>query len=240
MKDADIKFLAKGRATQIKFRMNEQDFECICLYAPSQSDTVSTKFFENLFNTLSPTEDSENRIIIGDFNTTLDPTLDRKNNSIKYQKIRTSKLINDFTLDNSLVDPWRTSHPDRREFSWENTRSASRIDYALISAHLYHHLTEASYSTPPVKTDHKAFTLGIRLGKFKTGQGYPKVRNTLYSDPEFINKVNDMITQTTTSHPDTTAENLLDLILFNTSTIAAQHIKGNKRNADQQPELSEP
>ena len=155
VREEDIKFITKGRATQIKFNMNEQNFECVCLYAPSQSDTVSTKFFENLFNTLSPTEDSENRIIIGDFNTALDPTLDRKNNTIKYQKIRTSKLINDFALDNSLVDPWRTSHPDRREFSWENTRSSSGIDYAIISAHLNHHLTEASYSTPSVKTDHK-------------------------------------------------------------------------------------
>ena len=45
VKDTDIKFLAKGRATQIKFRMNEEDFECICLYAPSQSDTVYTNFF---------------------------------------------------------------------------------------------------------------------------------------------------------------------------------------------------
>ena len=106
--------------------------------------------------------------MIGDFNTTLDPKLDRKDNSIKYQKMKTSKLINDYILENSLVDPWRTSHPDRQEFSWRNSRSASRIYYSLISAHLYHHLTEANYSTPPVKTDHKAFTLGIRLGKFQT------------------------------------------------------------------------
>ena len=123
------------------------------------------------------------------------------------------------------MDPWRTNHPDRQEFSWGNTRSASRIDYSLISAHLYHHLTEANYSTPPVKTDHKAFTLGIRLGKFKTGKGYPKVRNTLYSDPEFVEKIIIMITQTLNPHTNPPAENILDLILFNTSTIATEHVK---------------
>ena len=102
------------------------------------------------------------------------------------------------------------------------------MDYSLISAHLYHHLTEANYSTPPVKTDHKAFTLGIRLGKFKTGKGYPKVKKTLYSDPEFVEKVNTMIIQTLDTHTNHPAENIMDLILFNRSTIATEHVKETK------------
>ena len=112
--DNDVRFLVKGRATHIKVKLNEEDFECICLYAPSQSDTVSAKFFETLFNTLQDSDECENRILIGDFNTTLDPKLDRKDSAIKYQKIQTSKLINDYALDNSLVDPWRTTHPGRQ------------------------------------------------------------------------------------------------------------------------------
>ena len=171
----EISFPVEGRATRIKLKLNEENFDCLCLYAPAQSDAVSSNFFENLLEPLPDTNEAENSIIIGDFNTVLDPALDRKDPHIKYQKPRTSKLINDHALSNSLVDPWRTSHPDKREYSWANSRSASRIDYALISAHLYHQTTDASYSTPPVKTDHKAFTLGIKLGKFKTGKGYPKV-----------------------------------------------------------------
>ena len=38
-------------------------------------------------------------------------------------------------------------------------------------------------------------------------------------------KINTMIAETIPSHPNTKAENLLDLILFNTSTIASQHLK---------------
>ena len=37
-----------------------------------------------------------------------------------------------------------------------------------------------------------------------------------------------MITETLFTHPDTREENLLDLILFNTSTIATQHLKEAK------------
>ena len=223
----DITFPIQGRATHMKITVNNEIFECPCLYAPSQSDTVSFKFYEDLLSHLD-TSNSENHIIIGDFNTTLDPKLDRKDNSIPYQKMKTSKFLNNYMLENSLVDPWRTNHPDRKEFSWANTRSASRIDYALISAHLYHHLTEANYSTPPVKTDHKAFTLGIRLGKFKTGKGYPKIRNTLYSDSQFVEKINLMIAQSLDTHSNHPAENILDLILFNTSTIATELLKKTK------------
>merc|ERR1712115_563288 len=37
-----------------------------------------------------------------------------------------------------------------------------------------------------------------------------------------------MITETVPYHPNTRAENLLDLILFNTSTIETQHLKETK------------
>merc|ERR1711954_199109 len=77
-------------------------------------------------------------------------------------------------------------------------------------------------------TDHKVITHSINLDKFRTGTGYPKVKNSLYQDTSFISKVNAMITKTLPSHPDTRAENLLYLILFNTSPIATQHLKEAK------------
>ena len=131
-------------------------------------------------------------------------------------------------LDHALVDPWRTQHPNAVQYSWDNKISASRIDYALVSANLYHQVSNTTYSAPPVDTDHKAITLSINFNKFKSGKGYPKVKNSLYQDPSFISKINDMISETLSSHPDTRAENLLDLVLFNTSTIATQHLKEAK------------
>merc|ERR1711954_157100 len=93
-----------------------------------------------------------------------------------------------------------------------------------ISPGLQHHL----FRPPPVDTDHKAITLSINFNKFKSVKGYPKVKNSLYQDPSFISKINDMISETLSSQPDTRAENLLDLVLFNTSTIATQHLKEAK------------
>lgn len=109
VKENDVTYPIQGRATHIKITINQETFECTCLYAPSQSDSVSFKFFESLFSLLD-NSNCKNHMIIGDFNTTLDPRLERKDNSIKYQKLKSSKLINDYILENSLVDPWRTSH----------------------------------------------------------------------------------------------------------------------------------
>ena len=128
-------------------------------------------------------------------------------------------------LDNALVDPWRTTHPNKKEFSWKNSKSASRIDYALLPAHLYHQVTEIEYLTPPIKTDHKALLLNLNFNKFKTGRGYSKVKNTLYTHPDFNEKIRNMISDTLTSHSDCNPETTLDLILFNTSTIAQEHTK---------------
>ena len=70
-------------------------------------------------------------------------------------------------LDHALVDPWRTTNPQLREFSWDNKTSASRIDFALVSAPLYHQISDKSYTSPSVHIDHKTFTLSISLNKFK-------------------------------------------------------------------------
>ena len=99
-------------------------------------------------------------------------------------------------LDHALVDPWKTQNQNATLFSWDNGTSASRIDFTLVSANLYHQVTDTTYSAPPVNSDHKVVTISINLNKFKTGRGYPKVKNTLYHDLTFISKINSMIFET--------------------------------------------
>ena len=123
-----------------------------------------------------------------------------------------------------MVDPWRSTYPQKREYSWENTRgSASRIDFSLIPAHLYHQVAQTEYYYPTIHTDHKVFEIHIKLDKFRIGGGYPKVKNSLYCDPDFVAKVSEMISETTLAKIHDNPENTLDLILFNTQTIAQQH-----------------
>ena len=73
----------------------------------------------------------------------------------------------------------------------------------------------------------------IKLDKFKTGRGYPKVKNSLYSDPEFVAKIAQMINETTLEKSNENPENVLDLILFKTQTIAQQHTQDLRKQQTQ-------
>ena len=60
-------------------------------YTPPPKVTLYPQNSLKLFNSLPDTNECENLILIGDFNTTMDPNLDRKDSAIKYQKLKTSK-----------------------------------------------------------------------------------------------------------------------------------------------------
>ena len=63
----------------------------------------------------------------------------------------------------------------------------------------------------------------VKLDKFRTGRGYTKVKNSLFCDPDFVAKISEMIRETTAAKQNENPECILDLILFNTQTIAQQH-----------------
>ena len=123
-----------------------------------------------------------------------------------------------------MVDPWRVTHPEKQTFSWKNINHASRIDYALISANTYNLVQNSDYFEPPIHTDHKGFSIHLNLKKFTRGRGYFNIRNELYSDPNFVAQINQMIDKTILeSNPNTNPETTLDTILFNATTIPRDH-----------------
>ena len=174
--------------------MNKQKFSSFCIYAPSQCDSTSEKFYSDLLET---TEKYENSIIIGNFNKVLGPELNRKDLSKIYKKPKTLKLLTYHMLEHAMVDPWRSTYPQKIEFSWENTSGAApRIDYSLVPAHLYHQVAKSEYYIAPIHTDHKVFEMQVNLDKFRSRKGYPKVKNYSFCDPDFVTKISDMISET--------------------------------------------
>ena len=96
--------LIEGKATKIQININSQAFNIICIYAPSQGDNLAKPFFEKILID-EHFDNNEYNIIIGDFNTIQIPPLDRDSNPKTYYKKNTAKVINDFKLDYSMVDP---------------------------------------------------------------------------------------------------------------------------------------
>ena len=91
----EVTSLTPGKLTKIHLDINNEDFIIYCLYAPSQNDSVSNTFFCNFFQDITP---HNNAIYIGDFNTILDPSMDRKDPTKPYHKAKTSKTIRDHML----------------------------------------------------------------------------------------------------------------------------------------------
>lgn len=99
-------------------------------------------------------------IIGGDFNITLDDTIDRW--PPRYQTSSSANLKS-LMQRFDLLDAWREKHPHDRIFTWCNkTRSRqSRIDFWLVSSNLKDSLNINILSTP--LTDHKAIQINISL-----------------------------------------------------------------------------
>ena len=226
--------LIEGKATKIQLNINNQNFNILCIYAPSQGDNVSKPFYEKILVD-EHFENNHHNIIIGDFNVIQTQQLDRHPNPKSYYKKNTAKTINNFKLDYAMVDPWRTTHPEKQTFSWQNRTHASRIDYALISASTYHLVQNTEYFEPPVQTDHKGFSIHLNLKKYTRGRGYFKIKNEMYSDPNFVTQINEMIDTTiATSNPNTNPEITLDTILFNATTIARNHLENTNREKSEE------
>lgn len=122
-----------GRYVIVQGNILSITLNLVSLYGPNEN---KPKFFEDLFLTVSTLQGLY--IIGGDFNCTLNPSIDRSTGSDIY-KAQTRHLINQYILDMNLVEVWREQNPDKIEFSCHSGihKSRSRIDYFLISRELY-------------------------------------------------------------------------------------------------------
>ena len=88
-------------------------FLLVNIYAPNEN---KAEFFTNLFNIIE-TWDNNNLILVGDWNTVLEPKLDTK--FYKDTRVRKStKEILDFSNKKGLLDVWRIKHPNTERYTW--------------------------------------------------------------------------------------------------------------------------
>jgi exonuclease III len=145
-------------------------------------------------------EDNQGLPIIlgGDFNTYLNPTLDKKGGHSSIQS-RYALHLNSFIEEYNLVDAFRAVYPDIKRFSWRGISrtglSQSRLDYFIISSHLMSDLVTVSIN-PSVKSDHSIITIKFNiLKKDSKGRGFWKFNSNLLRDNNYIQIVKDTITE---------------------------------------------
>ena len=185
-----------GRLCMTKLKC-DQDIICLInVYAPTKNNqNLQVTFFEKLQKLVNENEEAT-FIIAGDFNTYLDPTLDKSGGNIEPISLFSSKLQN-FMESFQLNDVWRIYNPTTKRFTWRQNKPfiQSRLDYFLISTNLMQNVTQCDIK-PSIKTDHSLLSLNIKLklGQ-KRGPGFWKFNSSLTKDEVYIKGIKDMIIQ---------------------------------------------
>ena len=151
---SNIHVSADGRTIILDIEENNIFITIAAIYAPNKD---SPAYFTDLGNLLRSRK--ERKIIVGDFNLTLDVELDRHNTYFNNSKAKeeVDNLCDEFLLK----DVWRDRNPESREFSWRkgSTDKMSRIDLALVSGGVDQNVQHITYISS-IKTDHRALYLG--------------------------------------------------------------------------------
>ena len=178
----------EGRLIILDIQENGVNITLIAIYAPNEDKPT---FYRKIRDKLS--DRSEHKIIIGDFNLTLDVDLDRCNTYCNNEKSK--EEVENIMDEYSLKDVWRIQNPEKREYSWfkiQNPVKASRIDFALVSAGLDQRIKAVEY-IPGIKTDHRALYILLQTSPNDRGRGYWKMNCNLLRNQEFLNMMEEEI-----------------------------------------------
>ena len=164
-----------------------QDLKCtlVSLYAPNKD---SPGFFNELLKKLE--EFDANKIIIGDFNLVFDVRKDRRNSTYNNNKAR--EILIEHMECNYLCDIWRDRNPEAIRYSWYRNRSASRIDFCILSQGLANR-TEDCFYMKGFDSDHAAVVLVIKNNIAKRGPGFWKFNNALLYQKDYVNKMSQKL-----------------------------------------------
>ena len=181
----------EGRMVIFDIQQNDMVITIVALYAPNEDKPL---FFSTIAELVKNREDK--KILIGDFNLTIDVELDRLNTYNNNTKARDKVL--DLVDHFKLVDVWRNQNGVKREFSWikaGRTDRASRIDFALVSAGLDQMVSNPIYISG-IKSDHRAFYMVVEVTQFSRGVGFWKLNVTLLKNSKFIELLKEEIART--------------------------------------------
>lgn len=167
----ETSFAGSNRFILTRVRVEESNFCIMNVYMPtSDKEQDQILLMEELSNLLpDETEEEDTLILGGDFNVSMNDSLDRKGYST--QSIRNPTFrdnLNSFLSSRDLSDLWRIQNPKKR----------ARLDYIFVphtfGGHLHAH-DPKSYSF----SDHRLVSLAINPTTLPRGKGFWKLKTSL-------------------------------------------------------------
>jgi hypothetical protein len=183
----------KGRYIFLKATIQgHEDIHLINIYAPN--DEENRAIFIKDINTLLSKHDSHQATVFlgGDFNTIIDPNLDRKGGKLNKSKQQTFVLNNleELITTHDLCDIWRIRNPDTRRYTWRKNKPVihSRLDFWLVTNFCQDFCTEADI-IPSIRSDHSAVTLNIHNFNSIKGKGHWKFNNSYLDEIDYVKNI---------------------------------------------------
>ena len=169
-----------------------QDATDLCLVNIYGPNSDHPNFFEKLSTGIDRVlgEESIPIIIAGDFNLTLNQSMDNFN----YRRENNTKardIVKNMMTEKSLIDIYRERNPETRRYTWRVGNpilKQARLDMFLISASLEGYVDKADIQ-PGYRSDHSIVTLILDITKQKRGRGLFKFNVSLLKDSNYIEVV---------------------------------------------------
>ena len=164
------------------------------VYAPTGGlDCIANRkeFFNELNKVLDNFPHDFPIILGGDFNCVLDPS--DRSNPVNYVE-KTANNLKAVLSSHALEDIWRIQNPSSKEFTFSSSRgSFSRIDKFYTSRNFRDIFNKPRIDTFP-HSDHDRISLSLNFSAPKRGTGIWKLNTCILKEQEFINSINQFIT----------------------------------------------
>ena len=184
-----IESSSNGRYLIVNVKMDEKSIMLCNIYAPNVDQP---HFFTPIINKVKE-GDAEVKIMGGDINQVLDPTLDKKGGRTE-DRSKSASLINSFLSEQDWFDVWRILNPDSFRFTWKRHRPLimSRLDYLFMPQSCMNWLDHCTIM-PGFLTDHSFVFMELCFTQTIKGRGFWKFNNSLLSEKFFVDSVNEII-----------------------------------------------
>lgn len=216
-----------GRLLACQIKLGDDEMTLCNVYGPNNDNPG---FFDNCADFLK--DFNAFYIIGGDFNTVINPVLDKRGGrELTHVRARISihNLIDQF----NLIDIWRSQHLNIKNFTWSSSSEQPilcRLDYFLISNSLSGRIDSSDISHG-FRSDHSLVSFSINP-QVSRGPGFWKLNTSLLQDEKYIDMVKNVIDKTKQDCRSNNPNTIWEMIKLNVRGSTIKYASMKKKNTD--------
>ena len=148
-------------------------YNIVAIYAPDGQEGAD--YWASLHDKIGT--GNTHQILIGDFNVTLDPYLDKTDYKTDHSHMKGRAIINSWIENEEFIDAFRYLYPESRSYSWQwdgNIRmkvdKKARLDMTLVTPSLINSIINVEYQFTAA-SDHASIILELGTDIERQGKG---------------------------------------------------------------------